>query len=266
MPIVPPPPSGGGNVSSAGYWIGGAILLLGCGAAIVWFVVVIVGLVNAPDDFDRVPVPGSTIVTLDDGDWMIYQEYPGADTGRFLAPPRVVVTAPNGRDVSLRTVTNDYSYSTGSREGIGLWEFTASTAGAYTIDTSVVGEPTVSGNQTVAIGRPLFDTSEIGGIIGSMALGAVSFIVGLVILIVTIVRRGRARRRGQPALAPYGAVPYGMPPPGSPPHGAPGAWTSAPPPPTAPPPAAPPSPWSPPGESTPPRPPEGDAGDNPPAH
>jgi hypothetical protein len=277
MPTTAPPVPGGATVSSAGYWIGGAILLLGCGAAIVWFVVVIVGLVNAPDDFDRVRVPGRTVVTLDDGDWMIYQEYPGADSGRFLAPPQVIVTGPSGRDVSLRTVSSSYTYTTGSREGMGLWEFTAPTAGAYTIETSVVGEPTLSGNQTVAIGRPLFDTSEIGGIVGSLALGAVSFLVGLVILIVTIVRRGRARRRAQPALAPYGAVPYGMPPPGAAPYGPPGGWSPpasagwtppppSPSPPPAPPPMAPPSPWSPPGESAPSGPPVGDADDNPPPH
>lgn len=299
MPVVTPVTPGGTSVSSAGYWIGGAILLFGCGAAIVWFVIVIVGLVNAPEDFDRVRVPGSIVLTLDDGDWMLYQEFPGADAGRYQTPPSVFVTGPSGRDVSLRTVTNDYSYSTGSFDGVGLYEFTAATAGAYTIETSTVGEPTGSGSQTVAVGRPLFDTAQIGGILGSLALGAVSFIVGLVILIVTIVRRSRVRRRLQPAMAPYGGAPYGGPsyggapgypyvqPPGAgpppsapgwpPPAGPPpptppnqGGWTPPPggPPPPSPPPsgATPaPGPWAPPGETGSPDRSPTDPSDNPPA-
>lgn len=263
MPTGTPAAVAGKAVSPAGYWIGAAILLLGCGGAIIWFAVVIVGLVNAPEDFDRVRVPGSTVLTLDDGDWMIYQEFPGANSGGYLMPPSIFVTGPSGRDISLRTVTTNYNYSIGSHDGVALYEFTAPTAGAYTIEATTVGEPTRAGSQTVAVGRPLFDVSDVGGILGSIALGAISFLVGLVILIVTIVRRGRARRRLQPAMAPYGGPPYGGPPYGGPPSYPPAPGGAPPPapgwaqptppapqawPPAGPPPSAPPSPWTPPGE------------------
>ena len=75
MPTAAPAAApSGSSVSSAGYWIGGSILVVGCGIAIVWFVVTIVGLVDAPNDFERIAVPGSEVVTLDDGDWIIYYE------------------------------------------------------------------------------------------------------------------------------------------------------------------------------------------------
>ena len=89
----------------------------------------------------------------------------------------------------------------GGNEGQSLYEFNAPTSGAYTIEASTVGEPGLRSGDQIAIGRPLFDGGRIGWVLGSIALGAVSFLVGLVILIVTIVRRSRARRR--PAYAPY---------------------------------------------------------------
>jgi hypothetical protein len=277
-------PTQGNPVSAAGYWIGAAILVLGCGGALVWFVVVIVGLVQAPDDFDRFTVPGSTVVTLDDGDWMIYHEYAGADSGSYLQQPAIDVTGPNGRPVSLFAVGTSYTYSTGSYDGVGIYEFDAPTAGAYTIEASTFGEPSRFSTQSIAVGRPLFDAANVGGLLGSIALGAVSFIVGLVILIVTIVRRGRGRRRQPPAMMPYGSAPpygqpgygaagYGPPPYGQPGYGPPqpaayppqpGAY---PPQPGAYPPAAPPAsqpgPWTPPG--TPPGDGEPGPGDRPPS-
>ena len=95
--------------------------------------------------------------------------------------------------------------------------------GAYTIEASTVGEPGRRSGDQIAIGRPLFDGGRVAGILGSIALGAVSFLIGLIVLIVTIVRRSRSRRR--PAYAgyqpPYGGGPptggpyYGGPPPGA---------------------------------------------------
>jgi len=161
-----------------------------------------------------------------------------------------------------------YTYDINGNHGEALYEFRAPTAGAYTIEASTVGEPGLRSGDRVAIGRPLFDGSQIGGILGSLALGAISFLVGLVVLIVTIVRRSRVKRR--PAMtyggpSPYGGAPYGGPQPGAAPGypQVPGAWSApqapgwgAPPagpqpppggwpPPTAPPapPASQPSPW-----------------------
>jgi hypothetical protein len=208
----------GRSVSSAGYWIGGGILVVGCGIAIVWFVITIVGLVDAPNDFDRIAIPGQEVVTLDDGDWVIYYEQ-DVRRSRSYGYPSVDVTGPDGRSISVEYASDSYSYNVNGNDGEALYEFHASSPGAYTIEATPIGEPGAPAVDRIAIGRPIFDGSQIGGILGSLALGAVAFLAGLVILIVTIVRRGRAKRR--PAMA-YGAAPYGGPPPyGGAPYGGP---------------------------------------------
>jgi hypothetical protein len=267
MPVPQPAgPATGKRVSSAGYWIGGGILVVGCGVAIIWFAVAIVGLINAPDDFERIRVPGKEVVTLDDGDWTIYFE---SSTNRDLSygQPSVDVTAPNGRAINVQYSTDSYSYSVGGNHGEALYEFHASTPGAYTIEATAVGEPGLRGGDQIAIGRPLFSGGRIGSILGSVALGAVSFLVGLVVLIVTIVRRSRARRRPNyaPYQPPYGGGPYGGAPTGGPyggpPLGAPPGWGQPGPANGGwPPPAGPPAPaWSPPAPGSPPWPAPGSA-------
>ena len=275
MPPTPQPAAAGSKVSPAGYWIGGGILVVGCGIAVIWFIVAIVGLVNAPDDFERIRVPGSEVVTLGNGDWIIYYE---SDSSRSYAnnPPSVDVTGPNGRAINVQYSSDKSSYSVGSNDGQALYEFHVVSPGEYTIEASTVGEPARRSGDQIAIGRPLFDGGRVAGILGPIALGAVSFLIGLIVLIITIVRRSRSRRR--PAYAgyqpPYGGGPpaggpyYGGPPPGpagwapparssapgSSPWPAPGATPPSPDepstPPSPPPPA--PSPWSAPDDRPPP--------------
>jgi hypothetical protein len=245
------------RVSPAGYWIGGGILAVGCGIAIVWFVVTIVGLVDAPNDFERIAVPGSEVVTLAEGDWTIYYES-ASNRDWSYGVPSVDVTGPNGRSISPQYSSNTYTYDVGGNHGEALYEFHASTPGAYTIETSTVGEPGLRSGDQIAVGRPLFDGGRIAGIVGSLALGAVSFLIGLVVLIVTIVRRSRARRRptNAPYQPPYGGGPYGGPYGGAyggaPP--APSGWGPSPGPPApgwSPPSNAPPA-WPPPAPGSPP--------------
>ncbi len=113
--------------------------------------------------------------------------------------------------------SSTYTYDTGGNHGESIYEFHASTPGAYTIEVSTVGEPGLRSGDQIAIGRKLFDGGRIAGILGSLALGGVSFLVGLIVLIVTIVRRSRARRRPTyaPYQPPYGGGPYGGAPPGT---------------------------------------------------
>ena len=256
-------------MSPAGYWIAGGILLIGCGAAIVWFVLAIVGQINAPDDFDRIAIPGTKTLTLDEGEWVVYYEST-LDWGSYYTPPSVTVSDARGRDVALRYHSSS-SYTQGGRRGESLWSFDAPTSGAYTIDVATVGEPVSTRGGQIAVGRPLFSGGAVASILGSIALGAVSFIAGLVVLIVTIVRRGRAKRPlpgpygsgahgGVPGMVPYGgpspygspSAPAGWPPPAPaapswpPPPGPPPPSTPGPPPPPEPPP---PSPWSPPDQT-----------------
>ena len=85
------------KVGTSGYWIALAIFLLGCGAAIVWFIVTIMAAINAPNDFARTSIPGSMTVELSTGEWVVYHEADGInDLGSFRFDPLVEVTGPDG--------------------------------------------------------------------------------------------------------------------------------------------------------------------------
>jgi hypothetical protein len=254
MHAVPSPAPGTGAAgkqpSTAGYWIAAAVFVLGTVGAVVWFVVSIVNAVNLPNDYDRIPVPGERTVRLEEGEWVLYHEYRGATTG-FAPDPEVVVTGPDGDEVPVRPITYEETYEIGGREGRAFGRFDAEVTGSYTIE--VFGEPGGRGQQ-VAVGR-FFDLSSVAGIVGSIIVGALAFLVALTVLIITLVRRSRWKKLSGPPAAtppPYGGAPAAAP------YGAPVA------PPPAPGAGTPPAPgWGPPG--SPPVPPPPAPGSGPPA-
>lgn len=262
-PRVPVSETGGKKVSPAGYWIAGAIFLVGGIAALVWFVVVIVGAINAPNDFARVRVPGQMRVELGTGEWYLYHEAPGIQDSRGSFPaPNVVVTDPAGDKVLIRSSGTSYNYETTDHEGESIGSFEARTAGVYTVEVSGTAAP----GRSVAVGRSLF-SGAVPGILGSIGLGAVAFLVALVLLIVTLVRRGKAKRAralatgypgGSAGLGGYPAPGYpnpGYPNPSYPAPAYPAPAYPAPAPSTPPPPSAPPAPQAPPAPPAPQTPP-----------
>jgi hypothetical protein len=264
MPTLDAPaaPPGTAAVSPAGYWISGAILIVGLGIATVWFFITIFSLVNAPDDFDRIDVPGSADISLDSGEWVIYHEYAGAGTTFSYEQPEVEVSAPDGRELTVYNVSYAQTYTTTNGiEGVAIGEFVVSQDDTYTVD--VLGEPRF--NQRIAIGRPYDDLINLGHLGWSVLIGVVSFTAGLALLVITLVRRSRARRQRALASARTAGPPYGNGPYGPGPYG--GAGWGTPPQPQWGPPGSPPPPqpqWGPPGSPPPPQPQWGPPGSSPP--
>ena len=133
-------------MSPAGYWIGGGILVVGCGIAIIWFVVTIVGSGRrARTTSNASRVPGSRRVTLDDGDWTIYYESTYNRDWSY-PPPSVTVTGPNGREINVQYSTDSLHVrrwvATTARRSTSS---TRPTPGAYTIEAATVGEPGLIG-------------------------------------------------------------------------------------------------------------------------
>jgi hypothetical protein len=193
----------GRRVSPAGYWIGGLVLVVGVGAAVVWFVASVVGLITAPDDFQRVAVPGRAAVTLGEGRWVVYSEGPAgtdwpsnADRNAFErvtgTAPTVRVSDPLGR--ALPMVGTDFeSYEWSGRQGQAIYEFEVADAGIYTVETFT--EPSVRGDaRDVAIGRPLFGAGLFVGLAGAALVALVSATVGVTLIGVTAARRSSAKR------------------------------------------------------------------------
>lgn len=167
-----------------------------------------------------------------------------------IEPSQVTVTDPGGRQVfvfrpsTIETITRDSTVYTGAVQ------FDAPTNGNY--DIRLTTAPT-----RVLITRSLSDAVRSVLVwIGTGAVGGVLFVAGLVMLIVGVTRRSRARRAtqvgwGQPG---WGQPAYGQPAWGQPQYGQPPS--------QSPPPAYPPPQYPPPPPASPPPPPP----DNAPPH
>jgi hypothetical protein len=244
----------GRKPSSAGYWIAGVAGVVGVIAAVAWFAISLVGYFGAVDSYTRFSVPGSRTVQLDAGTYKVFAEYPGAnlDVSGTDSVGVVRVVDATGRPVVISNAVLSESYAWNGHDGRSIAQFTAPTTGQYTVSAAEPAIGSSSGVQ-VAVGRGLGD-SVVGPVLGSMAVGAISVLFAIVLVIVTAVRRGRWRRRNlpppnvgypgcygpsgfYPPAGPYGAPPgaygppagaYGPPPganwgthPGPPPQGPP---------------------------------------------
>jgi hypothetical protein len=209
--------------SAAGYWIGGGILVVSVAASVVILVQAAFGFIGNIDEFDRVGVGESETIELDDGEWVIYWE---PDVGTTFADETLadfdieVSPADAGEsdadDLLVGPRSESETYSDGAREGYSIGDFHVAEAGDYVISVGQ-GDSQLSGSDEsdftatdgeIAIGRPLFESVFVR--IGlSFLIGAAGFIVGLIIMIVTAVRRGKAKRSRFPPN-PYG---FGTPPP-----------------------------------------------------
>jgi hypothetical protein len=226
-PFAPPPRVGAGEVRPSVWWfvVAGGLALAGVVGAIVLWVTGVMRLTDRVDDFTRIDVPGSGEVSIDDpGGYSIYHEYFGAgadgydddDFGDNFEPtPGVTVTDPSGAEVRLRPYTTSVTYDFGGHEGEGVFTFDAEQAGTYEVTTT--GDSISS--STIAVG-PGIGRGLVSSIVGGFVVGAIGVIGGIVLAIVTGVRRGRSRRT-------LNALRWGGPrPPWAP--GMPGGWGAPP--------------------------------------
>lgn len=221
--------------SPLGYWLGALILAGGGIAAMIWMTTTIFGVFGAVENYPRVPVPGEATISLDPGTYKVFAEYPGATTdfGIPLGVGAVDVTGPRGEVVAVESPQMHETYSWNGREGRAVAEFTAATGGDYDVKVSTSSTGTSRFTQAT-VGKGI-DASVAGKIVGAIAAGAVAALIGVVLIVVTVVRRSRWKRAyasppGYPSSystpgpgGPYGAGGYGQPGFGPPPaYGHPG--------------------------------------------
>ncbi|MGZ4711152.1 MAG: hypothetical protein ACXWBN_20610 [Acidimicrobiales bacterium] len=232
--------------SAAGYWIAGLIIVVGAVAALIWFVSGISNLFSAVDTYPRFTVPGQITSPLSAVRYKVFAEYPGAttDVNGVFRIGDVTVTDSVGRTIPVSSSYSEETYSWNGHEGRSIAEFTPPTAGNYTIAATLPATRSAS-TVRVAIGRGL-QPSAIVPLFAAAGLGGMAVLIGIVLIVVTAVRRGRAKRRANPApaFAAHAGYPGGYPgaypgahvgayPPGPPP-GAPGPYGQWGPPPSAP--------------------------------
>ena len=229
-----------GEVRPRGWWygVGGGLIGLGVAAAIVVFVLAFQRpleefreLSDQIDAMERFPVPGEAVVTLDQpGEYVVYAEGDGiAPIGRVGATSVTVEsTTPDSRPLILRSVGIDETYDFGGHAGRSALEFTVDKPGDYRVTVGQV-PASVTG---VAVGPPVDLFAAIGSIFVVIfvpfAVGGVFVLAGVIVLVVTGVRRTSSTRRVRTAANPPAAW-GGAPAPGFPTAApAPGFPTAAP--------------------------------------
>ena|SRR5215475_12748606 len=183
------------------YWVSGAILT-GAVVLIVLGVVSMISVARKVDGFQRVPAPGQAEVTFaEPGGYTLYLEGPGISDASDPGTVHVEVTPTGaGPPPSVSSYSDDLSYIISDHEGRAVATIQIGHAGTYLLS---IGEPTRPGVTAAAVG------GSIGrGIVASVVLLVTATLilipVGLVVGIVTAVRRRRARRApltGAPVLA-----------------------------------------------------------------
>jgi hypothetical protein len=187
--------------SSAGVWIGLVMMLLSfasCGAGCV-----LAGseIADAADTAERVDVPASQTYDMEaDAAGIIIGLAPTASDAKDI---EVSLTDENGTAVEVST-SSSFSSSTTESKGDSvevLGTFEVKKAGTYTLNaTGPAGTRVAILN--ISIGAIL------GKFFGGIGIGLVLFLVGLILAIVTGVRRSRAKKKA----ATVGS--FGAPPPG----------------------------------------------------
>ncbi|MDP9331649.1 MAG: hypothetical protein M3P11_13575 [Actinomycetota bacterium] len=176
--------------STAGYWLGALFGVIGfalVGALVALTVVHMNDHINA---FPRTSIPGTTTVNLD------------GFTGRTiyvegvapvpLAALDLRVSDPNGSEVTVRPYDLNMRYDVpGSIGAVGyaVGTFRTTISGSYRIQAAGTGPP----GTTLAIGDS-FATSIVGYAVGAFAVLLLAIGGALTLVIVTAVRRSRARR------------------------------------------------------------------------
>lgn len=154
-----------------------------------------IGFVDTIEDFERIEAPGTSSIDLEEGSYTVY-----AESDLF---GRVAVTCgdlqirgPGERMVELEPYSSSVTYTASGHHGFARCSFHADVTGTYRVITS-----TSSG--TIAIG-PGLGAGLIGGLLVGILLMVVGGLFALITIIVTAVRRGKARRRQMAAAyRPY---------------------------------------------------------------
>lgn len=226
-PFASPPHTSQG-VRPSGWWLALGIIILvgGLGACTALLASVGLGLEDKVKELQRVQVPGTSEIQLEEGSYTLYLEYSGANDDVDPPPFEVQITAPDGTPIELDTYSTTQTYEAGRHEGAAFFSFSAPETGTYSITTS--GQA----GSVVAIGDSVF--TDLGArAVAGIVIGIVGLIAGIVVIVVVSVKRSQSRRRqvwGAGPPPPGGYMPPGAAGPGGPPP--PGGYASPPSPPS----------------------------------
>jgi hypothetical protein len=221
MSMTPTPPASPAPSSRPGPGLA-LSLLVGFLGIVIGVVAVVAIIIPFADVFrsNTYGVPGTIHLHLDHERYTVYQrDVFGASFGsRGLSPETLTVAAGDRSTVPVQYSRHNETIDRGGSSYHSALEFEPPASGDYTLEfTNAV--PT-----DVVIARSIEDV--VRGVLvwfGVGAVGGAVLLAGIVMLIVGITRRGRAKRAAYAAWGPAGGAWYqaGAPQPWAPPGGAP---------------------------------------------
>jgi hypothetical protein len=156
-------------------------------------------------------VPGSSDITLPQpGEYTIFYEYRSMVDNRIYSTnqdiPGIIVnivSKDTGDEIPLSTPSTSSTYTIGGRSGIGLFDFSIDKPGIYEISASYPASNGQQEEQTQEIVLAVIHSSVMdhifgsimGTVVGAMAIVLVPFAAGIVFIIITFLRRRKARTR-----------------------------------------------------------------------
>lgn len=248
-----------------GFWIGGLLLVLGVATFVGGLYSGISGIADTVEDYQRVSLDSGGPIRIDDpGTYRVFFEADGADDGFGSAPPFTIL-GPDGDVVSVRSDFSSETYSVSGYAGRKLGKARFPVSGTYEVQVISSDGIRPGDRRYLAVGKE-GPAGSVFAILGGVFGGGALVLAGIIVLIVSGVRRSRSRRAsfgypGGPHPGAFPPAPYpgafppapypGAPRPGAPPAGPPGwasppaapptgpAWNAPPPPPGGLPPAPP---------------------------
>jgi hypothetical protein len=165
------------NMTSRRGYVVALLVLLGGGAVLG---VMMWRLSTQVDKLTRIPVPGTSEITLPAGESIGYGEPAEGSVGDVSFAAQCNAVAQDGSKVELGSPTAKVSYQLGSRQGVSILSIKMASAGNVTITC------TADAAFTLAIG---------GGVGTSIVIGVVAMLFGVILAIVMFVRTWRRRKR-----------------------------------------------------------------------
>jgi hypothetical protein len=178
------------------------LLALGVVAAIVAGVGLANGLVHTLDNATLVSGPGTVQVQCRAGSYLLYVE--SGTPSVSGAPSSVVVTAPDGATVPLQAQAATETVTRYGQRFSGQLGFNVVNPGSYTVALHTAGADLVVAPSFTTIARENLGWDIL------LLVGLLVGLTGLVLLIIGLVQRSRAKKR----MAAYGGNPWGGPPGG----------------------------------------------------
>ncbi len=175
----------GPRPSTRGYWVGAAIAVAAMLGAVAWGALAFLGWRAHVEQFPRITSPGQVTVALaEPGTRVLYLEHDRST--RVPAVPAVTVTGPAGEVVPLTAYRGELRYDlpdVANRIGDAVLTFPAADAGTFTVSVSGAEAGTV-----VAVGDNLVSAWGLH-VLGIVSLLVAGPLVGVVVVVVTAVRR-----------------------------------------------------------------------------